>query len=210
MEKGYKIETKNAYNRIAKEFSARNFAFFWEDELKEFKQLLNKGKIIDVGCGSGRDSEMLTNSGYKCVGVDFSEEMIGRAKNRIPEGTFFEMDFFDMKFADNTFDGFWAAASLLHVARKDIKDVLSEIKRIVKDDGTGFISIKEKRKLDEGYIDHRNYKDIKRYFVFYDQSEFANILKMSGFEVLKKTKKIEREKDGSETIWLCYFVKNLK
>ena len=141
--------------------------------------------------------------GLKYTGIDASEGMIAIAKNRVQAGKFLIGDFYKLNFPENTFDSFWAATSFLHVPKADISLVLQEAKRVVKPDAIGFISLKTKTIMDEGYIKEEKAGGIERYFSFYTQEEFENILKKNGFEILLATIKIE--KDG--THWLCNIVK---
>ena len=83
----------------------------------EFLNLLEEGDtILDLGCGSGRDSLIFYELGYDVTAMDASEEMCKLAEIHtgleVLHMTFEEMDF------DSVFDGIWACASLLHVPEK--------------------------------------------------------------------------------------------
>lgn len=199
----HKEKTKNTYNKIAEEFNQRNAELFWVDQIKTFKNLVPHGKIIDIGCGTGRDGEEFVER-YEYVGVDASEGMLTIAQKRVPKGTFKQMDFYTLEFPDNTFDGFWAAASLLHVPKKEINIVLQEIYRITKEKGVGFISIKEKTILEEGIIKEEKMGGIERYFSFYTQEEFKKILEVNNFTILEQGTHVEN--DERKTHWLYFFV----
>lgn len=82
---------------------------------------------------------------------------------------------------------------------------MNEAKRILKPEGIGFISVKLKTTMDEGLIKEKKAGGIERYFSFYEQQEFEDILEKNGWEVLKMTMEIEN--DAKQTNWLCYFVK---
>ena len=62
------------------------------------------------------------------------------------------MDFQYLKFPPRSFDGFWAAASLLHTPKRKIKSVLGNIHKILKPEGVGFISLKRKTSFEEELI----------------------------------------------------------
>ena len=74
--------------------------------------------------------------------------------------------------------------------------------------GAGFISVKEKNGMDERMMDENKYGGISRYFSFYTQEEFKDILEQKGFQVVKMSLRIEN--DERKTSWLCYFVKTVK
>ena len=92
----------------------------------EFLNLLEEGDtILDLGCGSGRDSLIFYELGYDVTAMDASEEMCKLAEIHtgleVLNMTFEEMDF------DSVFDGIWACASLLHVPEKELSAILKKI-----------------------------------------------------------------------------------
>jgi ubiquinone/menaquinone biosynthesis C-methylase UbiE len=201
--------TIDAYNKIAEEFHQRNAVSIYSKEYEIFESLVGKGsKIIDIGCGTGRDAEELIRRGFDYTGIDASKGMLKVARNRVKGGKFEIGDFYKLDFEDDTFDGFWAAASLFHVPKKDIDKVVLEIKRIIKKDGIGFISVKQKRTIDEGIIKETRGGGIKRYFSFYVKNELKDILERNGFSVLNITKM--QDDTRNQAIWICYFVKKIK
>ncbi len=79
---------------------------------------LKKGdKILDLGCGSGRDSKAFIEKGFSVVAIDGSEELCKLASSLIGQEvrniTFDQLDY------DNEFDGIWACASLLHLSTEE-------------------------------------------------------------------------------------------
>ncbi|MCL1929557.1 hypothetical protein FWF93_00150 [Candidatus Saccharibacteria bacterium] len=88
--------------------------------------------------------------------------------------------------------------------KKDIDKVLQEARRVIKDGGVGFISVKEKVEMDEGLIgDERT--GGSRYSSFYDKKEFKKLLEQNGLLVIKTL--LHAEDDKYNTNWLCYFVR---
>jgi 2-polyprenyl-3-methyl-5-hydroxy-6-metoxy-1,4-benzoquinol methylase len=71
------------------------------------------GKILDAGCGSGRDSLAFHRAGYLVAAFDASLEMCRMARE-YSQLSVMEMAFQEMTWR-NEFDGIWACASLLHV-----------------------------------------------------------------------------------------------
>lgn len=198
--------TVDSYNKIAEEFHSRNFATIYAREYRIFRDLIIDGnKVLEIGCGTGRDAEGLINLGFEYIGVDASEGMLKVAENKLPTATFQLGDFYNLNFEDGSFDGFWAAASFLHVPKNDIDKVLQEAKRILKSSGIGFISLKQKRGMDEGVIREEKAGGIERYFAFYEADEFKEILERNNLEVVQIVTQQENDKDS--TVWLCYFVR---
>lgn len=140
---------------------------------------------------------------FDYTGIDASEGMLAIARERVKHGVFQVGDFYHLDFPDDTFDGFWAAASFLHVPKNQIDVVLQEARRILKDGGIGFVSLKQKTTIDEGYIKETKAGGIERYFAFYAKDEIEGILQRNQFQILQITTQIE--KDG--TVWLCCLIK---
>ncbi|MEK9209421.1 MAG: methyltransferase domain-containing protein [Patescibacteria group bacterium] len=198
-------KTIETYNKTASNYSDSHFyEHFWIREFNEYRKLVRGNKILDIACGAGRDATMFLKNNFDYMGIDASEKMLKIASKRVPKGKFKLMDFFKLDFLDNTFDGFWAAASFLHLPKKNIREALIEARRVLRPGGIGFITLKKKRRIDEGWIKEDKFGGIARYFAFYNQGEFARILKESGFNVIKS--RIFLENDAKQTKWLCYFV----
>jgi ubiquinone/menaquinone biosynthesis C-methylase UbiE len=201
-------KTIEHYDKLADEFFYRNSVTMYAKEYDIFFNLLSEDSlIVEIGCGIGRDAVRLAGK-YKYIGIDGSKSMLEIAKKNNPQAEFEVKDFYNLDFPNKTFDGFWAAASLLHVPKSEIVDVLKGIKRIIKDGGIGFISLKLKDSFDEGVI-KENKKGIptERYFAFYEEGEFNHFLEETGFKVIEETR-IREEGDERKQVWLCYFVRS--
>jgi 2-polyprenyl-3-methyl-5-hydroxy-6-metoxy-1,4-benzoquinol methylase/GNAT superfamily N-acetyltransferase len=59
--------------------------------------------ILDVGCGDGRHAEVLTGAGFSVTGVDISEQLIAKARQRVP-GAVFEVEDARKSLPDGPFD----------------------------------------------------------------------------------------------------------
>lgn len=207
MKEENKQKTLDTYNKIAPKYSSGHYAHFWTDEFEIYKGLIDGKRVIDIGCGAGRDADEFVKNGFDYMGVDGSEGMLEVARARVPDGTFKKMDFYSLDFPENTFDGFWAAASFLHVPKEDVSKVIGEARKVIKPEGVGFISIKEKTNKDEGLIEENKYGGIARYFAFYLRDEFKKLLEDNGLKVIKMTVRVED--DEIKTKWLCFFVKKI-
>lgn len=201
-------ETIKTYNRISDEFATQHTDSPWGNELEYFTKLVDGKKIIDIGCGHGRVADFFISQGFDYTGIDVSEGMLKWAKKLVKDGKFLLMDFYDLSFPEGEFDGFWASSALLHVPRRRIDSVLSGIKKIIKNGGIGFVSLKEKKNLVEGVIKEDQYGGSERFYAFYDLEEFEEILVRNHFAIIKQYK-LEQKDNDKVKIMLCFFVKSI-
>lgn len=89
----------------------------------EFERYLAKGaSILDVGCGSGRDSKYFSERGYHVTAIDTSREMC-RVARKIPGIDVRNMAIQELNDVEK-YDGIWACASLLHLSEYDLNPVI--------------------------------------------------------------------------------------
>ena len=106
--KNWKETTRNSYNEHAEQFAtfANTYRGKMQKWIEEFSQKFPKNSsILDVGCGAGRDALFFTGKRLLITGIDFSEELVKIVKNKVPAGKFFVMDFENISFPQNSFDG---------------------------------------------------------------------------------------------------------
>ncbi len=133
--------TLDYYNKNADEFILGTVNADMTATLDRFiKHVPIGGKILDLGCGSGRDSLYFKNLGYEVTAVDGSIEICKQAEKKIGQ-TVLNMMFNEIDFY-NCFDGVWACASLLHVPSDEIESVISKIEKSLKNGGHFYCSFK--------------------------------------------------------------------
>lgn len=96
--------------------------------------------ILDLGCGSGRDTLAFKNFGHQVEAIDYSEELVAKARQLtglpVQLGSFYELS------AQGKYDGIWACASLLHCERDKLSYVLHRILIALKPNGVCYMSFK--------------------------------------------------------------------
>jgi SAM-dependent methyltransferase len=195
-------KTIQAYDQNASAWAgSRNQKGVWGSEKKKFFSYLPHGKILEIGSGGGRDAKELIEHGYEYIGTDISKGLLEEARKNNPDTTFLYQSVYDLYFPPETFDGFWASAVLLHMPKDRIDEALQSIREVLKPGAIGFISLKkgDGEKFVEG--DHVGI-EYKRFFSFYKEPEFSEILKRNHFEILESY-----EFDHSNKKWLAFFVK---
>jgi len=136
------IETyKNNHENFIKKYE-KNMV---ERDQEDFLRILDtiKGKrILDVGCGSGTNAQYFSQRGYEVVGIDLVDEFLQYAKKRC-SAQFIKMDMREMTFKQESFDGIWACASLLHIPKRDLLPVFHDCRKILTDKGILYASVKQ-------------------------------------------------------------------
>ena len=174
-------------------------------ELNYLRKLLPQGKLLEIGCGGGRDAQKLIRKGYDYLGTDISKGLLEVAKKNNPGATFINKSVYDLDFPKDSFDGFWAAACLLHIPKSKIEVALQQIRRVVRNGGIGMISLKE-GKGEKFLKEDRKEGKFERYWSFYSREEFTKVLEDNGYQILH----FRRNPVSEKTIWLIYFVKIVK
>lgn len=190
--------TKSYYEVRADEYFratySANLPQLWE---KLSTNLRRNDRILDLGCGSGRDLRYFAQRGFRVIGIDYSPRLVelarGYSKQPVVLG-----DFASLPFEDNSFDAVWSIGSLLHVPRSSISSVLSEVRRVLKDNAVLLTSVK--KGLGEE-ID-----PLGRHNVFYTPDEWGNIHSEKGYEIVELEEMIEERKtepNGTQRItWI--------
>ena len=111
---------------------------FWRDKFEAY--VVNGGRILDAGCGSGRDSKAFKQHGFSVVAFDAAREMCRMASELLGEEVW-QMRFDEIAF-DEEFDGVWACASLLHVAEDELSSVMKQLHKALKTHGKFYVSFK--------------------------------------------------------------------
>ena len=92
--------------------------------------------ILDVGCGTGTHLELYQRYGCHLYGIDISPSMLEIARARLGDSARLELgDATSMPYEDRKFDLIISMLSLHEMAPQTRSGVLSEVKRILKDDG---------------------------------------------------------------------------
>lgn len=122
------------------------------------------GKILDLGCGSGRDVKAFLERGYVADGADRSEELCKLA-SEYTGVKIKQMDFAQLEAVDE-YDAIWACASLLHVPCEELPKIFELARRALKPSGVMYMSYK--------YGDYEGDRD-GRFFNDMTEEKFAGV-----------------------------------
>lgn len=137
--------TLSYYERHAAHYAEQTRNVDMQPILNAFVPLLSpSARLLDVGCGSGRDSLYFARRGFEVIAVDGSPALVDQARDLLadyPQATVLQQQFLDLKW-DNHFDGIWACASLLHCTPAELPRVLSQLTQALKAGGVFYLSFK--------------------------------------------------------------------
>ena len=106
-------------------------------EIQRFvKGISQGGKILDLGCGSGKDVAIFNSLGFETVGVDGSKNMLREATRRHPDIKVTLGDVRKLEIPSNFFDGVWSWSVTTHLKGEDKRRSLKEVYRVLKRGGT--------------------------------------------------------------------------
>lgn len=96
------------------------------------------GRLLDLGCGTGRLCLHFTAKGFECVGVDLSDEMLAKARTNVPSATFINANIVErIELPDQSFDYAACLFSTLGMVRgaENRAKVLANVFRLLKPGG---------------------------------------------------------------------------
>lgn len=157
---------------------------------KFLKYLPKTGKILDVGFGSGRDMIYFKSLGYEVEGIDTSIEFVNNMKNQgfnVGFKSACELNY------NNEYDGIWACASLLHVNREQLEEVILKCIKALKENGILYCSFK--------YGDKEVEKE-NRYFNYVNEGILRNITTKNNFEIIDMYKSFDIRPNRENEEWI--------
>ncbi|MEM4134265.1 MAG: class I SAM-dependent methyltransferase [Candidatus Micrarchaeia archaeon] len=200
-----KKEQINVWNSIASGWSG------WRNQVRrdviEFSKEWKPGKLLDIGCGSGRNLLHFAEKGFDWYGIDFSKEMIKMAienftrkninvKRRLKVG-----DMTELPFPDESFDYIISIASFHHLPKEEQLKAIKEMKRVLKENGEMIISVWNKysfkrigfwfsgketlvpwKKKEKGIE-----KEYNRYYYLFSYGELKKLIQTNGFKIKKSS-----------------------
>ena len=150
------MDSNEYYNQYASIYFENTVNLDVTHLIEPFTSYLEEGaSVLDLGCGSGRDSLTFLNMGYDVTALDGSEEMCSLASIHT------DLDVLHMQYEDldfeEVFDGIWACASLVHLEKEELPGVLKKISQALNPGGIFYMSV---RKGDfEGLINQRYFAE---------------------------------------------------
>jgi SAM-dependent methyltransferase len=188
------------YDKFAQEYSENTLSLDMSELYVPFLKLLPpKGKILDLGCGPGRDLKYFKDLGHEVLGIDPSAEMVKLVSDytgaQVIQAKAQKLSY------QSEFNGIWACASLLHIPSTELPAVFDNIFLALKSHGVLFCCFK--------YGDFEGIKEDGRYFTYVHEDSLRAILsKTPGLSINQIWKSIDL-RDEKGLSWInCLLVKN--
>ena len=176
-------ETVARYDRIAARFAVEWGDLRLERALAAFdRRVTGQRRVLDLGCGPGRDVEFLMELGCRVVGLDLSVGMLAEGRRRLPDAPFIRADLRLLPFASSSLDGVWACASLLHLPHAQLPAALAEIARVLQRPG-GVLYLAVKGGQGERWCTDQDGR--RQFFAFYHPPDIETALRQAGFQILE-------------------------
>lgn len=189
------LQTIEAYEGSAKDCLAR-----WNKRrhrrsplLVEWLRFLPDGaRLLDLGCGGGKDAGDLDQRGYRVVGLDRTSALLLAGRRRYPSLPLVRADLRHLPFQAMSFDGLWAAASLMHLPKPEARRILADLGKLVRPGGLFAATVTygtTSRLVTDGWVPGR-------YFARWKKDELARAVSRAGWEILSLNVVTNRERKG--------------
>ena len=138
------------------------------------EQLHGQGpfRILDFGCGPGRDLKIFRDMGHEAIGLEGAERFVQLARE-YSGCEVWQQDFLSLQLPSESFDGIFANAALFHVPSQELPSVLRELWATLKPSGVLFSS-NPRGDNDEGW-------NGERYGVYYNLEQWRELVLAAGF-----------------------------
>lgn len=190
--------TIDFYEKNAEVFSEGTLDVDFAPVQDRFAALLpERGLILDMGCGSGRDTKYFLSKGFKVDAIDGSEQLCRIAA--VNTGIAVRHMMFNELDENELYHGIWACASILHLPRPELADVLNRMIRALRQDGYIYTSFK--------YGDFEGYRN-ERYFTDFTESSFADFINdIPGGEIAEEWVSSDARPEKSAEKWLNLIIR---
>ena len=146
------------------------------DALLRHLRVDGPARILDLGCGPGRDLMAFATAGHDPVGLDGSQRFCEMARHNA-KCEVLHQDFLALSLPANAFDGIFANASLFHVPRQELPRVLTDLWSTLRPDGVFFAS--------NPRGDNREGFNGARYGSYHDHAHWQSLVTACGFVELE-------------------------
>ncbi|MBL4934468.1 class I SAM-dependent methyltransferase [Clostridium sp. YIM B02515] len=170
-----KLNLKEFYNQEAE---LRNISEKQEwkksqrDQFLSYVKSENKNSLLEIGAGTGNDSQFFMNWGLSVIAIDLSSKMIRLCKEKGIEA--YELDFYNISNLNKKFDCIWSMNSLLHVPKTDLPKVLNEINSVLNEKGLFYMGVYGGEDSEREFVNE--VANTPRFFSSYSEGKLKEVL----------------------------------
>ena len=186
---------REVFNRIAPGWYNYRHRTIFRRELEGLAKEWKGGKLLNLGCGHGADFLPFSNN-FELYGLDFSDEMISLARKYAGKFGFdvnlVVADVCYLPYNNETFDYIIAVATYHHLKREQQLTAFLELKRVLKPDGTAFITVWNRWqrrfwfKGKEVQVPWRmQHETLYRYYFLFTYGQLERLAREAGLEIIK-------------------------
>lgn len=207
-EEDIKETVRQTFEAIAEHFDRTRYKP-WPETVEYVESLPEHSRILDIGCGNGRNSILARRNDHAVIGIDFSRNLLRIAVKKLArkllteESHFLAGDASHLPVKENSFDAALYIATLHHIpAEEDRLRSLEELRHSLKPEGTALISVwaldqpkfeklLEKKSEDPEYADiflpwtRSDGKVFQRYYHLFEEDELKDLVTISGLQTEK-------------------------
>ncbi|MGL4854176.1 MAG: class I SAM-dependent methyltransferase [Lentisphaeria bacterium] len=204
-----KTSTLNYYHNFSHDLATRyESADVSSLQISLAKLFVTNQKLIEFGCGSGRDAAFMVSRGFDLLAVDGTEAMLNCAstlhpelKNRLkhcilPDG---------MKSLQGPFHGAYSIATLMHLERAEIKSFFLHLHSLLTLDANFLFSVS----ISRNDVNCDEFDAKGRRFTALSKEQWFELAKSAKFELVSSHTNVDGlGRDG--IVWLTAVVKKVK
>jgi SAM-dependent methyltransferase len=171
--------TRDTYELIAGEYAKRNRDHFpgLLAAATEFANAVPAGPVADIGCGTGRDLQLLRKCGLSAIGLDLSRAMLtAGGLTGVAQA-----DMRALPLRTDSLAGVWCQAALLHIPHTQVPAVLAEMSRVCVRGGRLYLAVAEGD--GETVEPPPSGGGLLRFFAYHRIDPMRELLAGAGFEV---------------------------
>ena len=149
---------------------------------RRFSAMLPKNsRVLDLGCGPGRDLDIFSADGHSATGLDLNADFVVMASRR---HNVLHADMRELAhlFRESTFDGIWAQASLVHLSAGEAQRVLADCLQLLKSNGIFYTCVPT-----TGETGWKTEQDGTRWYTVWLETSFVTEIEEAGFLIAEYT-----------------------
>jgi ubiquinone/menaquinone biosynthesis C-methylase UbiE len=206
VEKMRREAIRDAYDRAAEPYAEKCFFELYDKPLDKklydlfFERTVNRGPVLEIGCGPGEIANYLKMKGLDISGIDLSEKMIRVARRLNPHIEFNVGDVFRLQAPSQSLAGIVAPYLIVNFSKDDVPEAFAEMSRVLIPGGVlllAFHAGSEEIVVEDFFVKGNSVP-----YVFFEPAFIANQLEATGFTVTENIVRLPYEGEKTTRAYL--------